>query len=300
MHRIPLVRVVVAVLVTALTVALAAGCGTRSDGGSAAQAVRASELPPPVAVRAGDETLELHPWSTCWTHIGCLDGFAPAELPDLGTVDGPLTVTFPRDGWRFDVNLLNVEHAAGSGPCHKEYVAARVVAAGDRSWTVHPRGPAGRYSVEVSGRGPEGDVVVTFAMTTSTDRPWPPPEATTAVSRHWADTGAFSFLLHLDSLAAPDRVRAKVTLVGGDARRVVPLERRNARCNPPTFLDFSASPASAPIIRRLGFPPYKIRFDVDIDGTRHVATTGRPPYPASSGTDAGVIRLHFTPGLPAR
>lgn len=278
---------------------LVAGCGVDNAVGPANSAVSNPRMPPRVVVQAGDTVLELRPWSLCWRGLGCIDGAPPADLQDLGRVAGPVTVSFPLDGWRFDANQLDIKQAGGSGPCHKGYIDARVDPSGAHTWTMHSRGPAGRYDVEVSGRGPEGDLVVTFVMTTATDNPWPPPKATVAVDWHPADPGDFGFQVHLRGLAVtPTNVRGRITLTSGESRKSVRLERGNAECNPPNAIDLGATPADDPIIRELGYPPYQLRLDVDMDGTRYVARIDWPRY--SDTLEARVADLDFIPALPAR
>jgi hypothetical protein len=98
-----------------LTVVLA-GCGAQvagdtTESATGAEPSESSELTenpddpedwsPDVVVSAGDTELAMRAWTTCWTSF-CSDGAPPAPLPDLGSVDGEITVTFPIEGWTFE------------------------------------------------------------------------------------------------------------------------------------------------------------------------------------------------------
>lgn len=167
-----------------------AGCGTEqgaadartktestSESGAENGDRDASELPPPVRVRHGDTTLELDAWATCWD-VSCIDGAPPVPPPDLGTLSGPVTVTFPVDGMTLEATAFSaLDPEAEADDC--ELFPAEVTQTDEQTWEVTPRGPAGTYRFDVSGHGPDGDVTVTFqATTTESDQSAATPPST--------------------------------------------------------------------------------------------------------------------------
>ena len=114
--------------------------------------------PPAVEVRRGDSVLNLDAWTYCWTppagDVGiCADGAPPAEREVLAG-DGPITVTFPADfaftAWGYNKDYSN------------ELGVILMTQSGD-SWELDvDLGEAA--IIEVFGNGPEGDVIVSFAI----------------------------------------------------------------------------------------------------------------------------------------
>ena len=120
--------------------------------------------PPTLAVATAEQRLELHPVTYCWEGIGsgkCVDGIPTDPLPDLGSTDQPIQLTFPLDGWSFTASFA--PEAGGTAATS----TAELLSEG--TWKLPLAGPPGRYRVTLSGRGPEGDVATAFAVTTLVD-----------------------------------------------------------------------------------------------------------------------------------
>lgn len=121
----------------------------------------AASAPPVVEVRRGDSMLELDAWAYCWTPPAgedgiCADGAPPAE-PELLAGQGPITVTFPADfafsAWGYSEDYTN------------ELGFILMKQSGD-SWELDT--DLGEAAIiEVFGNGPEGDVIVSFALSGS-------------------------------------------------------------------------------------------------------------------------------------
>jgi hypothetical protein len=116
---------------------------------------------PAVEVRGGDVELTLEPWTACGGN-GCYDGFAPDVLPDIGSPD-EILVDFPASGWEFTATLQPVGEECGRRQSEP------LEPTGDTTHRLVPIGPANDYEVTLFGRGPGGDVFVSFRWKTPTD-----------------------------------------------------------------------------------------------------------------------------------
>ncbi len=164
----------------ALFLALA-GCGTQpattitqAAGPSGTASVRPSPSasptqeprlsgPPPVTLDSGTRTLDVQPYTTCWTGEGasfCADGMPAHPLPDLGPVGPTVAVSFPVSGWRLQASCRPL---TGPGPSTRLPLRPT----GEGTWTMVVRAPAGPCEVSLSGRGPEGDIAVAFRFTST-------------------------------------------------------------------------------------------------------------------------------------
>ncbi len=117
-----------------------------------------SSEPPPVQLTRGENTLALEAWTYCWTSPGadegiCADG-APPETPETLTGEGPIMVTFPHD-FTFVATLYDADYANEQGEA--------IVSAVDGGWQVDVTAD-GPSVLELFGKGPEGDVIVTVAL----------------------------------------------------------------------------------------------------------------------------------------
>lgn len=169
-----------------VAVAVTTGCGTQryEEGDRAAPSTTTPaaqespgeppelEGPPSVVIDHGDVELSLQAWTTCWSSGAssmCADGMPPQPLPELGQVTSDVLVSFPVEGWTFHAS----QRAQGTGS--SEAIRSRLEPVDEDTWRLSPGGPAGRYEVDVWGDGPQGDVIVSFAMTTTADGPSPSP-----------------------------------------------------------------------------------------------------------------------------
>lgn len=118
--------------------------------------------PPPLQLVSGSQTLQVEPYTTCWSGGGsgyCADGFPADPLPDLGRVSGVVTVTFPVDGW----NLEATTEPVGKG--RHEPTELRLEQTSEQTWSMSLDVPPGTYEVDLSGRGPQGDIAAAFQLT---------------------------------------------------------------------------------------------------------------------------------------
>lgn len=115
------------------------------------------DAPPPVAVRGGAKTFDLHAWTYCYD-TGCADGSPPVNPPDLGEA-AQIEVEFPLDGWTFQAEFVPVGDA-----CPRRHTVP-VESTGDGTYVLVPAGHADTYDVTLFGRG-NGDLFVTFRWTT--------------------------------------------------------------------------------------------------------------------------------------
>lgn len=109
-------------------------------------------------VTRGGESVALDAWTYCWTpaefDVGiCADGAPPAQ-PPLVSGDGPVILRFGAD-FTFSAQTYDTTYTEVTGDVTVDPV--------DGGWelTTSVEGPA---IIEVFGRGPEGDVSVSFAI----------------------------------------------------------------------------------------------------------------------------------------
>jgi hypothetical protein len=131
-------------------------------GGQASHPTQAPAFHGPPDVRLGTESisLSLHPYTSCWSsdHGGvCYDGIPPKPLPSLGGVTEQVQLAFPRDGWHFRVTATDAQG---------QQSRVRLIPSGSHEWRLALASrPAGRYALDIFGRGPQGDVAVAAALT---------------------------------------------------------------------------------------------------------------------------------------
>ena len=121
--------------------------------------------PPPVRLDSGSNTLEVEPYTTCWSGGGsgyCADGTPADPLPDLGRVSGDVTVTFAVDGWELEASALPI----GAG--RAQPLDLELDEVGGQTWELGTDVPDGTYEVHLSGCGPEGDIAAAFQLTAAT------------------------------------------------------------------------------------------------------------------------------------
>lgn len=121
--------------------------------------------PPPVEILDVERPLTLMPFTYCWTvslpnsneQEGiCADGAWPEPIPSAGAVDGPITVRFPVDGWRFVAFVGNKDGSVQDPVDIEDF--------GDGTFSIGAVGNPSGPIVQLSGTGPQGDVHVVFAV----------------------------------------------------------------------------------------------------------------------------------------
>ena len=293
-----------ACLVGLVLAVVTGGCGTAPGGTSGVDAPPPAtqgaeqvvpdiaEGVPQVSVRGADEAVDLRPWTFCWTS-GCADGAPPDDLADLGAPP-ELVVTFPEPGWSFEAIFSPADQ-----PCGRRQVVP-VERIGEQEHLVRPAGPAGVYDVDLFGRGPEGDVVVTARWSTPVDGPMPVPTASVAVlAEHDGLVDSYGVELLLDDLAeTPEQVAATVTVTSSEGAAVsFEATRMAGECQEEGWVLFDGPDEPGAEAAALGTPPFTYDVDLTIDGQSHAATA---TWPDDVLPDyAPSVSLDFDPPLPA-
>lgn len=118
--------------------------------------------PPPVLLASGSQTLDVDPYTTCWSSGSstyCADGIPPDPLPYLGSVSGPVSATFEVDGWDLQATADTVGDGRG------QHIDLSMDQVSEQTWSMGTDLPDGRYEIWLSGRRPEGDIAVAFQVT---------------------------------------------------------------------------------------------------------------------------------------
>lgn len=256
---------------------------------------------PPVVVSHGQSNLSLDAWTTCWTGGSssyCADGAPPDDPPDLGTITDEVVVEFPVDGWMFTAVLRHPSKTCGLS------LPIELDVAGERRWTLPETGPAGAYEVDVSGRGPEGDVHVTFAMHTTRDGAMPPPTAWLSMFYDHDGTpvlyGPPSLGVEMLAVDTPDASGSIAVEAADGQRTVVGLDPAPEQCLSVGSARLSESGAAydgteQDAVSRFGTPPYAITVELDLDGSTYAAEAS---HPTDLDDERSAIQLTFTPALP--
>ncbi len=139
-----------------------------------------SEEPSPVVLRLADRDLELKPWSYCWSGPNDRKGISPGICSDgyvqshrLDRVGSPAFVEFwfGVNDWRFEAT-----YTALGVDCPRQHTV-QATRTDDQMFRLDPAGLAGRYRVDLFGRGRHGSVSTSFLWTTPDDGPIDQPAA---------------------------------------------------------------------------------------------------------------------------
>jgi hypothetical protein len=102
-------------------------------------------------------------WSYCWHDFesgtgSCGDGIYPhPDPPDAGRVDDRIEFSWPVGGWEFQSRISDPGDS-GNG------VDVAVIGNGGGHWVLELVGREGLQEIQISGRGPEGDVGFIFLV----------------------------------------------------------------------------------------------------------------------------------------
>jgi hypothetical protein len=114
--------------------------------------------------------VRLTPFHFCWdTPEGekCIYGVPSEPLPDLGTINDGVDITFPVEGFTFHADFTPVPAPdCAAADCEGAWLG-EVEQIGPTSWRVMPPQLLGGWTVRLGGSGPDGDVFVEFAAETS-------------------------------------------------------------------------------------------------------------------------------------
>jgi hypothetical protein len=129
--------------------------------------------PPTVRVAGDEDVLELRPWTTCWRSY-CADG-APPRDPEEISAQRAVIVEFPVADWQFSATATDRSTECGRNQ------TVELDPIGPTVFRLDPMGPPGDYTITLTGRGPGGDLFVSFRWQTTTEGVLPTPEASISV-----------------------------------------------------------------------------------------------------------------------
>lgn len=266
--------------------------------------------PPPVLLRTPEQDIELKAWTTCWSgpprsfgrSVGyCADG-APAAPEKLPAVAGARAFDFwfGMPGWEFTATYNQL----GTDCPHRWTVpAARV---GKHQFRIDPAGPAGRYQVDLFGRGKQGDVAMSFVGETTIAGEVPAPTGYTAVlADHDGKLDSYGVELGLSGLAGRHEVAtAQIRVTAANGRSTtLPVTRNEdatesgAGCYDAGSISFRAPDETGRRAAELGPAPFDYRVDLTLDGRKYVGTA---VWPRDEDPDqAPGVPLTWSPDLPA-
>jgi hypothetical protein len=244
-----------------------------------------------VVVRGGDTVLSLEAWTACWGN-GCYDGVPPVDLPYIGSPD-EIVVEFAVSGWEFSATVQPAGEACG----RRQTEPLEQV-----SDTVHrlvPVGVADDYEVTLFGRGPGGDVFVSFRWSTPTDGVMPVPAATASIlADHDGRVDSYGVEVPVWNLAdTPEPASGQVTVIAAEGSSYTfELIRQDLDCSKGAVF-FTAPEEDGLAAAALGLPPFTYEVTLDLEGRTYVGTG---VWPDDVDPECGpCVRLTFTPPLPA-
>ena len=223
-----------------------AGSDTLEEHGGGAEI----EEPPPVTVQGGDVELSLNAWTACWSN-GCYDGAPPQVLPAIGS-PGEITVEFPVAGWEFSAIVQPVGVECGRRQTEP------LEQIGETVHRLEPIGLAGDYEVTLFGRGPGGDLFVSFRWRTVTDGVMPVPAATASIlADHDGAIDSYGVELSVWNLReTPSSASATVSVTADNGNsHIIEATRENSDCSEGT-LYFTAPVAEGVAAAQMGPPPF--------------------------------------------
>ncbi|WP_203974352.1 hypothetical protein [Planotetraspora silvatica] len=292
------------VMFVSLVAVTSCGTGANPRAGTSAVPISAEPVapagmtaPPQVTVRGDGRQVSLDAFTYCYRNT-CADG-RPENLPDLGTVTGDITVSFPLEDWTFQATQLQPA-VAFPQPCDVQ-LPARLVGAGTGTWRLEPAGPAGRYRIDVFGRAPGGgDLAAAFAVTTTRAGSTPAPQAGLgAFHDHDGkpdNYGTFEFWIdHLRT--TPREAAATLTITGRNGRTSYDLPRAGDDCRPKGQVRFHAEVPNEKVLGAVGREPYTIEVEVELDGKRHTASMVWPRDASTDPDAGGALTPVFAPAL---
>lgn len=259
------------------------------------------ERPPPVVARLAERDVSLTPWSYCWMGSGrggkCVDGSPgkASDLDDIGTPDD-VELWFGVDDWDFEATFAEI-----GVDCPRRFTVT-ADPTGRRTFRLDPAGPAGRYQVDLFGRGDGGSVSASFVWTTPKNGPVEQPAGTIALVDD-SDKELTSYGLELgvrDLGFQPRRATAEVTATAANGRSTTLTAKRDDigdRCYEYGSLFFRGDDAAAQAAAKLGPAPYTYAVVLTLDGKEYI---GRATWPRDEVKDeAPYTTLTFDPPLPA-
>ncbi len=248
---------------------------------------------PPIVLQLDGREVALEPWTSCYGNM-CSDGMPVPPFEDAGDRD-LVQFSFPLKGWTFEATFTPV----AEGQCERA-VTLPAEKSGDYTFAIPAAGPPGAYQVDVFGRGPGGDVVTTFAWTTSVKGTFPEPSGYLGlVSDDGDGLVAYPAELGLQDLATtPRSATATVTVTAADgATKVYGPLAPDKGCFGVGHVFFREDGNGGGGPFDLGPAPFDYRVELTLDGQTYVGTA---VWPRDEKQDeAPYTTLTFDPPLPA-
>jgi hypothetical protein len=286
-----------AVVVVAIMAMLLERDGTQSQGREMVHAPGVAEDDgcspelPRVEVSGQDGPLVLEPrfhgGPVPGGSIDCLYG-VPTEFPEVGQVD-TVRIRVGAPGWSLSASTQEVD-----GCVRLREAGLRPV---DEGWELVPPGPPGQYHVTLYGSGPTGAMSAVFAMTTLRQGPEPPvaTEASALFEAHGV-IETEDVTLRLENLddERGGTARVVVTAANGAASSIELTP--DYGCVGNGSVRFAAPQTEAQALLDLGPAPFTFRYEVQLQGTTHVAEV---VFPDDLDERTTAFHPEFRPVLPA-
>ena len=263
-----------------------------------------SGQPSPVVLRLADRDLELKPSSYCWNGPPNRKGSSPgmcisgsAQTKDLASAGSPDSVDFwfGVEDWDFQASFTQL-----GADCPREHTV-QATRTGDQTFRLEPAGLAGRYRVDLFGRGQHGSVSTSFLWTTPTDGPIDQPTADIAlISGDSGELWAYQLEVGVQDLAfQPRETDVEVTVTAANGRSMIldAEQEGHGKCYAEGSLFFRGEEDPAQQAAQLGPPPFTYHVQLSLDGKRYLGTA---VWPRDEKPDeAPNTVLTFDPPLPA-
>ncbi|MCD4525853.1 hypothetical protein [Nocardioides sp. cx-173] len=255
---------------------------------------------PPVVLQLDGREVRLEPWTSCYTAPAgpdgtaqgmCSDGFAQPPFEDVGE-RSTVPFAFPLKGWEFEATFS----PSGEAECERTFTVP-VERTGTYTFAIPSAGPPGDYEVEVFGRGPEGDVITTFAWATTERGHVPEPSGYLGLVSD-DDEGYIAYGLEMsvrDLPTTPRRASLRVVVTAADgASRVYGPMSPDRGCYGGGQVVFTEEQGSTKPFD-LGPAPFTYRAELTLDGTQYVGTA---VWPRDENDQPPYTDLTFDPPLP--
>jgi hypothetical protein len=248
------------------------------------------DRPPPVEVSGGGISLSLEAWTACWGN-GCYDGMPPVDPADIGNPD-EIIVEFPEERWGFSATVTPVGEECGRSQTEP------LEPVGATAHRLLPIGLAGVYDVTLFGRGPGGDLFVSFRWTTPSNGTMPVPAATASIlADHDGQIDSYGVEVPVWNLAVtPESASGQVTVTSSEGNtHTFDLTREDLGCSEGSIY-FTASLDEGLTAAGLGNPPFTYELALELDGETYI---GIGVWPNVDPECAPCVPLIFEPSLPA-
>lgn len=276
-------RIAPALVVLLVAAVALAGCADGSGGFAPGEVT-------PVVLHLGRGDVAIQPWTYCLGN-GCADGAPPAHLVDAGS-PAEVHFGFGRQGWDFQATFRSLD------PCPRTVTVP--VEHDDDEYVVRPAGAAGAWQVDLTGRGPGGDVATSFAWTTPRAGSFPAAAhgSVAVLADHDGTLDSYGVELWLDDLAERDpAATATITVTSAAGRSTTIAPRLAQDCTAAGSLRFTAPRKAGLAATSLGRGPFEYRVEVSLHGRSYVGTG---TWPDGEAPDlAPHVPLTWSPRLPA-